>query len=157
MATTDAFLQESYKNAVEAEVNKRSTTLSNLAENSREYQRQISAYEDLRSRLNTLSTASKELFGFRSPFKNFVGKGDGVPDYFTVSANRLASTTTYDIAIKEIASSQKFSSRAFNMNDTLPAGVIKLKVGEDEYTVNFAGGSLVALQKSFENRPDCLL
>lgn len=151
MATTDAFLQESYKNAVEAEVNKRSTTLSNLAENSREYQRQISAYEDLRSRLNTLSTASKELFGFRSPFKNFVGKGDGVPDYFTVSANRLASTTTYDIAIKEIASSQKFSSRAFNMNDTLPAGVIKLKVGEDEYTVNFAGGSLVALQKSFEN------
>ena len=43
MATSEAFLDEVYKNAVEAEVNKRSTTLSNLADNARDYQREISA------------------------------------------------------------------------------------------------------------------
>ena len=65
MATSEAFLDEVYKNAVDAEVNKRSTTLSNLADNARDYQRQISAYEDLKARLDTLATASKELYGFR--------------------------------------------------------------------------------------------
>ena len=150
MATSDAFLQDVYKNAVDAEVNKRSLTLSNLADNAKNYQREISAYEDLKNRLNILTTTSKELYGFRSPFKNYIGTGEGVPDYFTVSANRLASTTTYDIAIKELANSQKFSSKAYNMNDTLPDGTIKLKVAEDEYTIDFAGGSLVNLQKTLE-------
>ena len=149
MATSDAFLEEVYKNAVDAEVNKRSLTLSNLSDNAKNYQREISAYEDLKNRLNILTTTSKELYGFRSPFKNYVGTGEGVPDYFTVSANRLASTTTYDIEIKELANSQKFSSKAYNMNDTLPAGTIKLKVAEEEYTIDFAGGSLVNLQKNF--------
>ncbi|MDO6994875.1 flagellar filament capping protein FliD [Brachyspira innocens] len=150
MATTGAFLDEVYQNAVEAEVNKRSTTLSNLADNAKDYQREISAYEDLKARLDTLSTASKELYGFRSPFRNFVGTGDGIPDYFTVTANRLANTTTYDIAIRDIAASQKFSSKAFNMSDTLPAGKIVLKIGEEETTIDFAGGSLVNLQKAMD-------
>ncbi|WP_157152851.1 flagellar filament capping protein FliD [Brachyspira murdochii] len=150
MATTGAFLDEVYQNAVEAEVNKRSTTLSNLADNAKDYQREISAYEDLKARLDTLSTASKELYGFRSPFRNFVGTGEGIPDYFTVTANRLANTTTYDIAIRDIAASQKFSSKAFNMADTLPAGKIVLKIGEEETTIDFAGGSLVNLQKAID-------
>ena len=150
MATTGAFLDEVYKNAVDAEVNKRSTTLSNLADNARDYQRQISAYEDLKARLDTLAAASKELYGFRSPFRNFVGVGDGIPDYFTVTANRVANTTTYDIAIRDIAASQKFSSKAFNMADTLPAGKIVLKIGEEETTIDFAGGSLVNLQKAID-------
>ena len=147
MATSEAFLEEVYKNAVDAEVIKRSSTLSNLLDNARDYQREISAYEDLKSRLDNLSSASKELYGFRSPFRNFVGRGDGVPEYFTVTANRMANTTTYDIAIKELANSEKFSSKAYNMNDKLPAGNIKLKIGEDEYSIDFAGGSLVDLQK----------
>ena len=150
MATSEAFLDEVYKNAVEAEVNKRSTTLSNLADNARDYQREISAYEDLKARLDTLSSASKELYGFRSPFKKYIGTGDGIPDYFTVTANRLANTTSYDIAVKDIAASQKFSSKAFNMSDTLPAGKIVLKIGEEETSVDFAGGSLVNLQKSID-------
>ena len=154
MATTGAFLDEVYKNAVDAEVNKRSTTLSNLADNARDYQRQISAYEDLKARLDTLATASKELYGFRSPFRNFVGVGDGIPDYFTVTANRVANTTTYDIGIRDIAASQKFSSKAFNMADTLPAGKIVLKIGEEETTIDFAGGSLVNLQKAIDKAFD---
>ena len=148
MATSEAFLEEVYKNAVDAEVIKRSSTLSNLLDNARDYQREISAYEDLKSRLEALSSASKELYGFRSPFKNFVGRGEGVPEYFTVTANRMANTTTYDIEIKELANSEKFSSKAYNMNDKLPAGNIKLKIGEDEYSIDFAGGSLVDLQKA---------
>lgn len=148
MATSEAFLEEVYKNAVDAEVIKRSSTLSNLLDNARDYQREISAYEDLKSRLDNLSSASKELYGFRSPFRNFVGRGDGVPEYFTVTANRMANTTTYDIAIKDLANSEKFSSKAYNMNDRLPAGNIKLKIGEDEYSIDFAGGSLVDLQKA---------
>lgn len=150
MATSEAFLEEVYKQAVDAEVIKKSSTLSNLSDNAKDYQREISAYEDLKSRLDTLSLTSKELYGFRSPFRNFVGKGDGVPDYFTVSANRMASTTTYDIAIKELANSEKFSSKAYNMKEKLPAGTIKLKIGEEEYSVDFAGGSLVDLQKAFD-------
>lgn len=150
MATSEAFLEEVYKQAVDAEVIKKSSTLSNLSDNAKDYQREISAYEDLKSRLDTLSLTSKELYGFRSPFRNFVGKGDGVPDYFTVSANRMASTTTYDIAIKELANSEKFSSKAYNMNEKLPAGTIKLKIGEEEYSVDFSGGSLVDLQKAFD-------
>lgn len=148
MATSEAFLEEVYKNAVDAEVIKRSSTLSNLLDNARDYQREISAYEDLKSKLDALSSASKELYGFRSPFRNFVGRGEGVPEYFTVTANRMANTTTYDIEIKELANSEKFSSKAYNMNDKLPAGNIQLKIGEDEYSIDFAGGSLVDLQKA---------
>lgn len=150
MATSEAFLEEVYKNAVDAEVIKRSSALSNLSDNAKDYQREISAYEDLKTRLEALSLASRELYGFRSPFRNFVGRGEGVPEYFTVSANRMANTTTYDIEIKDLANSQKFSSKAYNMKEKLPAGNITLKVGEEEYGVDFEGGSLVDLQKALD-------
>lgn len=150
MATTGAFLDDVYKNAVEAEVLKRSGTLSNMSDNAKTYQREIAAYEDLKARLSTLSQASKELYGFRSPFRKFIGKGEGTPDYFTVTANRAASSTTHSIDIKQIASSQKFSSRAYNMNDKLPAGDITLKIGDNEKTINFAGGTLLNLQQALD-------
>ena len=146
MAT--AFLEDVYQKAVDAEVEMKSSTLKNLENSSKIYQREIAAYEDLRTRLITLSDASKELYGFRSPFRSFVGSGDGIPDYFTVTANRTASDTVHEIEIKQLAKSQKFSSKAYNINDELPAGTLVLKIGENEKTIVFEGGKLLDFQKA---------
>lgn len=150
MATSGAFLEEVYKNAVDAEVLKRSTTLSNMADNAKEYNKKIAAYEDLKARLSTLSQTSKDLYSFNSPFKKFIGNGEGIPDYFTVTANRVASTTTHSIDIKQVAQSQKFSSRAYNMNDKLPAGTVTFKIGDSEKTINFQGGTLLNFQQAID-------
>ncbi len=145
---SSAFLEEAYQKAIDAEVDKRSSTLNNLEDTARQYQREISAYEELRARLQTLSAASKELYGFRSPFRTFIGSSDGIPEYFTVTANRKAYDTTHDIEVIQIAQSQKFSSKAFNMKDELPAGTLIIKIGDEEKTVTFEGGSLLQFQKT---------
>jgi len=145
MAT--AFLEDVYQKAVDAEVEVKSSALKNLRDTSRIYQRQIAAYEDLRTRLTSLSEASRALYGFRSPFRSFVGNGEGIPEYFTVTANRTASDSVHEIEIKQIARSQKFSSKAYNMNDELPSGTLVLKIGENEKTIEFEGGKLIAFQK----------
>lgn len=145
---SSAFLEEPYQKAIDAEVEKRSSTLNNLEYTARQYRREISAYEELRARLQTLSEASKELYGFRSPFRTFIGLSDGIPDYFTVTANRRAYDTTHDIEIIQTAQSQKFSSKAFNMKDELPSGTLVIKIGDEEKTVIFEGGSLLQFQKA---------
>lgn len=148
MATSTAFLEDAYQKAVDAEVSQKSTSLSNFENNAKQYQREIAAYEELRIRLQNLSQASRDLYGFRSPFRNFIGTGDGIPDYFTVIADRNAADTKHTIEIKQLAQSQKFSSRAYSMTDKLPEGIIKFKIGETEKTVNFGGGNLLNLQQA---------
>lgn len=142
------FLEDVYQNAVDAEVERKSSNLKNLESNSRQYQREIAAYEELKIKLDALSESSKELYGFRSPFRSFLGTGDGIPDYFTVTAERTANDSVHEIEVKQVAKSQKFSSKAYNMNDELPSGTFVLKIGEEEKTIEFEGGKLKALQQS---------
>ncbi|MDA1470311.1 hypothetical protein OGZ02_16190 [Brachyspira hyodysenteriae] len=59
MATAEAFLDEVYQNAVEAEVNKGVPRFLIWLIMLKKIIKEISAYEDLKARLDTLSTASK--------------------------------------------------------------------------------------------------
>ncbi len=142
------FLEETYQRAIDEEVEKRSSTLYNLEENSKIYQREIAAYSELRIKLQRLSETSKALYGFRSPFRNFIGISDGIPEYFTITAERTAYDTEHEIEVLEIARSEKFSSKPFNMKDSLPAGKIVVKIGDEEKTIDFEGGSLVQFQRA---------
>lgn len=148
MATSGAFLEETYEKAVEAEVTKRSVTLTNLERNTRQYQKEIATYDELKARIQNLQTTSRNLYGFRSPFRQFQGVGEGIPEYFSITADRTTANTKHTIEVKQIAQSQKFYSRAYAMTESLPATELTLRIGTNEKTVSFSGGTLLSFQQA---------
>ncbi len=144
-------LEDNYRNAVDAEVAKESKQLDRMRSQKTSVQRQIAAYEEISSRINTLNQASKDIYSFNSPFRNLVGIGDGVGEYYDVFANRTAQRNSeHAIEIKSIAKSQKFASKPFSMKENIAAGDVSMTIGTNKKTLSFEGGSLVDFKRAFD-------
>ena len=144
-------LEDNYRNAVDAEVAKESKQLDRMRSQKTSVQRQIAAYEEISSRINTLNQASKDIYSFNSPFRNLVGVGDGVGEYYDVFASRMAQRNSeHAIEIKSIAKSQKFASKPFAMKENIAAGDVSITIGTNKKTLSFEGGSLVDFKRAFD-------
>ncbi len=153
MATNSSayFLEENYRNAVNAEVAKESGQLNRLREDRDRMQRQVEAYEEMRSRMETLNQTAKDIYGLNSPFRSLIGIGQGVGEYYDVVANKDAQRNSeHTIEVKSIAKSQKFASKPFAMKSEIPAGQISMSIGANEKTLNFDGGSLLEFKRAFD-------
>ncbi len=152
MATSSSFLlDENFRGAIDAEVSKESAKLNRLEDTRTTAQRQISAYEEIRSRADALNQASKALYSYNSPFRNLIGVGDGVGEYYNIIANRNAQKKSeHTLEITSVAATQKFASKPFTMTDKIAAGTITMASGTNQATLDFAGGSLVEFKRAFD-------
>ncbi|MEK6796363.1 MAG: flagellar filament capping protein FliD, partial [Spirochaetota bacterium] len=145
--TTSIYLEETLKKAIDAEVQKKSQPLESAKKRRTQFQREASAYESVREKLTVLNTASKELFGFRSPFKTLKGVGEGVGEFFDITAARDAERTPHTVEVKSVAKNHKFASRPVSKSEQIPAGQFTVRVGGQERTITFKGGSPTAFAK----------
>lgn len=148
--TTSIYLEETLKKAIDAEVSKKSQPLESAKKRRTQFQREASAYESVREKLTVLNNASKELFGFRSPFKTLKGIGEGVGEYFDITAARDAERTPHTVEVKSVAKNHKFASRPISKSEQIPAGTVTVRVGGLERTIAFKGGSPAAFIKALE-------
>ncbi len=152
MATSSSFfLDENFRGAVDAEVAKESAKLNRLEQTRTTAQRQISAYEEMRSRVDALNQASKALYSYNSPFRNLIGVGDGVGEFYDIFANRNAQKKSeHTLEVKSVAGSQKFASKPFAMTENIAAGTISITAGTNAATLNFEGGTLAQFKRAFD-------
>ncbi len=152
MATSSSFLlDENFRNAIDAEVSTQSAKLRRLEDTRSTAQRQISAYEEIRTRVDSLNQASKALYSYNSPFRHLVGVGDGVGEFYDVFANRNAQKKSeHTIEVTSVAASQKFASKPFAMTENIASGTISITAGTNGATLNFEGGTLVQFKRAFD-------
>ncbi len=102
------------------------------------------ALRQLQTKLNTLNNATKDLYGFRSPFKE---KGVQIsdPTVLQASASRYAVNGTHTLEVLHLASSHKISSDQIKEDEIFPAGTFSIEVDGNSYTIKFRGGNIKSL------------
>ncbi len=102
------------------------------------------ALRQLQTKLNTLNNATKDLYGFRSPFKE---KGVQISDtgILQAQASRHAENGTHTLEVLNLASSHKISTDQIKEDEILPAGTFSIEVDGNSYTIKFRGGNIKSL------------
>lgn len=102
-------------------------------------------------RVSGLRDAARSLFSFESPFLNRVGESTQ-PNAVTLNPNRSAAEGQWRIQVVQTATADRLSSDELPLDATAPAGDYRIKVGNQEITVNFRGGQLSSLVEAINQR-----
>jgi flagellar hook-associated protein 2 len=104
-------------------------------------QAQKTYWQELGRRMSSLRDSARLLFSFQNPFNDrIVASGD--ESILTGSAVREASEQERTFIVKQAAQADRFLSRPLEDNYRVDAGSYTYKVGDDEISFDFRGGTL---------------
>jgi flagellar hook-associated protein 2 len=99
------------------------------------------AWQDLNRSLSTLRDGARGLYGFENPFnERIVDTSDAKS--ITATATRTAIDETLQVAVRRVATADRFLSSSLPRDTTVPAGDYAFSVGEKAVRLSFSGGSL---------------
>ena len=103
--------------------------------------RRKAAWQDFNRSLTTLREGTRGLFGFENPFNDrIVDSSDAKA--VTATATRQAIDETLAVAVKRVATADRFLSRSLGRDFTVDAGTYVFSVGGKEVRLAYSGGSL---------------
>jgi flagellar hook-associated protein 2 len=119
-------------------------------EDKKNYTRRKETLNLFKNRLNDLSNAVKELYGFRAVYndKRVVSSDPSVLD---ATATKYAEKGVKKIIVTQLASTHKLSSDSIEETKTIPAGKFKIEVNGESKQVKFKGGSIKSLYEKIED------
>jgi len=114
------------------------------------YNKRKEALRELKSRIETVNAAARDLYGFRASYrdKKAVSADSGVLD---AVAGKNAQNGKHSIEVMELASTHKLSTDSLKKDDAVPAGKFTLEVNGTSKTIRFRGGTLKSLQAQIES------
>ncbi len=103
----------------------------------------------LGKQLNEVSSAAKDLYGFRTSFndKNVISSDSSVVE---ARASMAADKGVKKIKVNQVATSHKVSTDPVQEKEMLPAGKFTIEVDGSRQTVTFKGGTLKELNQKIE-------
>ncbi|MBN2551453.1 MAG: flagellar filament capping protein FliD [Spirochaetales bacterium] len=144
--------EEAIEKLVEAE----SIPLERMEAEKQTYKDQKKAWISLNQRMVSLRDSARSLYSFENPFNNRIAASSD-ESILTATADRTAVEQEVSIRVKRIASADRFLSRSLPRDYKAPAGVYRIRIGEQEVRVNFRGGSLKELAEAINARSEGLL
>lgn len=102
---------------------------------------QNDAWQALGRQLSQLRDTARAMYGFENPFRDRVAETSD-PAVVTATASREAFEGSEEITVLQTAGSDRFASSSLARDFEVPAGRYGFRVGDDEETFRFAGGSL---------------
>jgi flagellar hook-associated protein 2 len=104
-------------------------------------QTQKTYWQEVGRRINAVRESSRTLYSFQNPFSEriAVSANEGV---ISALATREASERSYNFTVKQTAASDRFLSAPLDEKMKIEAGNYTFSVGDDEFTINFRGGTL---------------
>ena len=108
-------------------------------------------WQDLNRGLTRLREVSRQLFGFQNPFNERVAHSSDEGS-ITATATREAIEGSSDLEVKQIASRDRFLSRALEREYQPPQGSYAFSVGERRVQFPFRGGNLEKLAETISDR-----
>jgi len=99
------------------------------------------AWQDFNRALTTRREGARGLYGFENPFNDrIVDSSDG--SSITATASRQAIDETLSVAVKRVATADRFLSRSLARDFAVGAGEYVFSVGGKEIRLAYSGGSL---------------
>ncbi|MBN2738742.1 MAG: flagellar filament capping protein FliD [Spirochaetales bacterium] len=129
------------KGMVKALVDVKRTKLENLENDVKEYQKTQEVWRDLNVKMTRLKESAKELYGFDNPFNEKIAQSSR-PEILTATATREAFEMKKKILVKQVATVDRFMSASLDKDFKVPGGNYQFKVGEDEVSLRFTGGTV---------------
>lgn len=113
------------------------------------FNRRKEALGELRTRVNAVNAAAKDLYGFRASYadKSALSSNPGVID---ASANRYAEKGVRRLEVLELASTHRLITDSLPDDQKFPEGKFKIEVNGVSKVVRFRGGTLKALQEAID-------
>ncbi len=113
------------------------------------FNRRKEALGELRTRVNAVNTAARELYGHRASYadKSALSSNSGVVD---ASANKYAEKGVRRLEVLELASTHRLSTDSIADDQRFPDGKFKIEINGVSRVVRFRGGSLKALQEQID-------
>jgi len=111
------------------------------------FEKEKSAWIDLKNNVNDLEESANELYGFRSPFDDKIVKSSK-EDVITGTASRIATPSSYSIKIERIAQNEKIISDSVDSKKIFDKQTLKFDIGEKEVEIDFKGGRIEELSNS---------
>jgi flagellar hook-associated protein 2 len=103
--------------------------------------RRKAAWQEFNRSLTTLREGTRGLYGFENPFNDrIVDSSDAKA--ITATATRQAIDETLAVAVKRVATADRFLSRSLGRDFTVDAGTYVFSVGGKEVRLAYSGGSL---------------
>jgi flagellar hook-associated protein 2 len=108
-------------------------------------------WQELRGRIAQLDDSARALYSFQNPFREKIAASSNAT-VLTATATREAERESHSFRVIQTAKADRFMSRPLPRDFRVPAGSYRFRVGEQEFSFSFSGGSLEALAGALESR-----
>ncbi len=113
------------------------------------FNRRKEALGELRTRVNAVNAAAKDLYGYRASYADKSALSSN-PAVIEASANRYAEKGVRSLEVLELASTHRLSTDSLPDDRKLSEGKFKIEVNGASRVVRFKGGTLKALQEAID-------
>jgi flagellar hook-associated protein 2 len=130
--------------------------LARMEQDKETYQVQKQQWLKLNTRLSTLKESAQNLYGFQNPFNEKVAFSSA-ESFLTAAATRAAVEAEKKVVVRQVAAQDRFISRSLAKDFRAAAGTYTFRVGDEEVSFSFAGGSPQELAAAINTKSDSLL
>ncbi|GHV15991.1 flagellar hook-associated protein 2 [Spirochaetia bacterium] len=123
----------------------RLTTTADTLRNQKTY------WQDVGRRMSSLRESARLLFSFQNPFNDRVVNSADTA-VITGTATREAFEQEHSFTVTQIAQADRFLSKPLEENYRVEAGTYTYRIGEDEISFNFRGGTLREFTEALNRR-----
>ena len=115
------------------------------------FQTEKSYWQEVGRRTNTLRNSARQLFSFQNPFSDRIVRS-GDESVITGTAVREATEQERSFTIKQIAQADRFLSTPLEENFRVDGGSYTFRVGKEEISFEFRGGTLKEFSDALNRR-----
>ena len=121
-----------------------------------EFELQKRNWQELNRDLARVQESAKKLYGFQNPFLDRLANSSN-DSVLTATANRDAEEEIRSVAVRQVATSDRFLSDSLPEDFRVAAGTYSFTVGDGEVNFDYSGGSLQDFASTLERRSKGLL
>ncbi len=130
--------------------------MERMEEDVDQYQKEKQVWQDVNRRVQELQSRAQNLYGFQSPFRSRVAQSSN-DAVVTATAERTAEETQAQVRVLELAGADKFLSENLELGTQVSSGTYTFRVGDQELSFEFPGGSLSQFAEAVRSNSDGIL
>jgi flagellar hook-associated protein 2 len=121
-----------------------------------EYTKSRKTWQNLNTILSRVKNSANKLWSFNNPFSNKLAISEDTT-VLTATATRKAEEEKIKITVKQIATADRFMSKSLPNDFYIEEGTYRFRVGKDEISFNFRGGTAAEFVEALNRKGKNLL
>ncbi len=105
------------------------------------YKTDKKTWQDLNVVISHVKNSANKLWSFNNPFEDKIAKSSD-ESVLTATATRKAIVDKKQITVKQVATADRFLSGSLNTEFKVDAGTYRFRIGKDEISFSFPGGTV---------------